>query len=84
MKKLRLFLVNVGLRSRLYPLVTPPMGPLYLAAWLRERFPLDIKILNQRVENQSYDEVVRMAVAFDADIIGLSAMTPYALSLIHI
>lgn len=78
LKKLRLFLVNVGLRSRLYPLVTPPMGPLYLAAWLRERFPLDIQIVNQRVENQSYDEIVRMAVDFQADIVGLSAMTPYA------
>ena len=78
MKKLRLFLANVGLRSRLYTLVTPPMGSLYIAAWLRERFPLDIKVVNQRVENDSCDEIARMAIDFDADIVGLGALTTHA------
>ena len=78
MKKLRLFLVNVGMRSRLYPLVSPPMGPLYLAAWLRDRFALDIQIVNQRVDNHSCEDIVRMATSFDADIVGLGVMTPHA------
>jgi len=81
LKKKRLFLVNVGLRSPLYPLVSPPMGPLYLAAWLRERFPLEIQIVNQRLDNQSFQEIARMAVAFEADIVGLSTMTPFAYAL---
>ncbi len=78
MKKTRLFLVNVGMRSTLYPLVSPPMGPLYLAAWLREKFPLEIKIVNERLENQSFGEIGRMAAAFESDIVGLSVMTPFA------
>lgn len=57
------------------------MGTLYLAAWLRERFPLDIQIVNQRLANQSFQEIVRMAVAFEADIVGLSVMTPNAYGL---
>ncbi len=71
-------MVNVGLRSTLYPLVSPPMGPLYIAAWLRDRFPLEIQIVNQRLDNPSFEQVARMAAAFDADIVGLSVMTPFA------
>lgn len=78
MNKLRLFLLNLGLRSHVYPFNSPPMGALYLAAWLRKRFPLDIKIVNQRVENLSYEKVVRIAVAFNADIVGITVMTPFA------
>ena len=78
MKKLRIFLVNVGLRSRLYPLATPPLGIMYIAAYLRERFPLEIKLVNQRVEDCSHDDIIRQIIDFDADIVGLGSMTPTA------
>ena len=78
MKKLRLLLINVGLRSLLYPLVSPPMGVMSLAAWLRSRLPLDIRIINQRLDNSNAHDLADAAASFDADIIGLSVMTPFA------
>lgn len=75
---LRIFLVNVGLRPPLYPLVTPPMGLLYLAAYLRSKFDAAIHILNQRLENCPPAEVVRQAREFNADVVGFSVMTTTA------
>jgi len=75
MKRLRLFLANVGRRTILYPFTTPPMGILYLAAYLRTKFDLDIKLVNQRAENYTEDEVARQAVAFQADVVGFGTLT---------
>jgi len=78
LKKIRLFLVNVGQRSHLYPLATPPLGCLYIAGYLRSKFSLDIQVINQRIEGCSFEEVARRAVDFGADIVGLGSMTPTA------
>lgn len=77
-RALRVFLVNVGLRRPLYPLATPPLGIMYLAAYLRERFNVEIKLLNQKVDNNSCQEIAQMAEAFQADVVGLGAITPTA------
>ena len=50
MKKLRVFLANIGVFRAGFPLVTPPMGLLYLAGYLRTKFDLEIQIVNQRTE----------------------------------
>jgi len=84
MKRIRLFLVNVGRRKVNYPQTTPPLGLMYLAAFLRDRFPLDIRILNQRLSNCSDDTVVREAIAFEADVVGLGVLTPFAYNLRNI
>ena len=42
--RLRMFLANIGHHRLLAPLVTPPMSILYLAAYLRTRFDLDIRV----------------------------------------
>ncbi len=76
MKPLRLFLANVATPTPTYPQVTPPMGILYLAAYLRTKFDMDIKLVNQRLEKFSMDELVRQAVEFDADVVGFSCLTP--------
>ena len=76
MKKLRLFLANIGLRSPLYQLTTPPMGLLYLAAYLRERLPLEIRVVNQRIEGCSNEALARMALDFEPDVVGLGCITP--------
>lgn len=78
MKRIRLFLANVGRRKVYYPQTTPPIGLLYLAAFLRDRFPLDIQVFNQRLSNCPNETVVREAIAFEADVIGLGALTPFA------
>ncbi|HEO70582.1 MAG TPA: B12-binding domain-containing radical SAM protein [Candidatus Hydrogenedentes bacterium] len=77
-KPLRIFLLNVGLRRPLYPLATPPMGLLYLAAYLREHFDVDVRILNQRVDNDSPESITKQVVEFGADVVGWSCFTTFA------
>jgi radical SAM superfamily enzyme YgiQ (UPF0313 family) len=77
-RKLRVYLANIGLRKPLYPLVTPPLGILYLAAYLRECFDVELKLLNQKLFNTSNEEIAREAIEFGADVVGLGAITPTA------
>lgn len=79
-RKTRLFLALVSPPNQ-YRHVTPPMGLLYLAAYLRERFPLDIKVVHQRIARCSSDDLARMAIDYDADIVGLGCLTPAAYAL---
>ncbi|MFA7692439.1 MAG: B12-binding domain-containing radical SAM protein [Candidatus Hydrogenedentes bacterium] len=76
MKKLRIFLANLGLRSPLFQLTTPPMGLLYLAAYVRDRFPVEIKIVNQRLEGCSNEALAQMALEYNGDITGFGCITP--------
>lgn len=78
MKRFRLFLVNVGKRQLEFPLVTPPLGIMYLAAYIRSTFDVDILLLNQKTDNCSNDQIIYKAVEFQADVIGLSVLTPTA------
>jgi anaerobic magnesium-protoporphyrin IX monomethyl ester cyclase len=75
MKRLRLFLANIGRRTATYYLVTPPMGLLYLAAYLRSKFELDIRLVNQRAEDLTTEEIVRKAAIFGADIVGFGCVS---------
>ncbi len=54
------------------------MGLLYLAAYLRERFPVEIRIINQRMEGCSNEALAKMAVDFNPDIVGFGCITPAA------
>ncbi len=78
MRQLRLFLVSLGLRNTDFPVITPPLGILALAAYLRTRFNLEIKVLDQRLGNTPCDEIARMAAEFKADIVGFGCLTPFA------
>jgi radical SAM superfamily enzyme YgiQ (UPF0313 family) len=77
-KRLRVFLANLGRHTVISPDSTPPIGILCLAAYLRSRLDLDFLLMDQRVENASVESVVRRAADFGADVVGLSLMTPYA------
>ncbi len=77
-RPLRLFLANVARRSTTYPLTTPPMGILYLAAYLRTKFDLKIKLINQKVENYTTQELAQEAIKFEPDVVGFTVMTPAA------
>ena len=59
MKPLRLILVNLGRRSGTFQLTTPPLGILYLAAYLRVRFDLQIQIIDQKVDNLNEERAKR-------------------------
>ncbi|MFP4445425.1 MAG: B12-binding domain-containing radical SAM protein [Desulfosudaceae bacterium] len=84
MKPFRMFLANVGKRQAEFPLVTPPLGIMSLAAHIRSRFDASIRLVNQKVENFSNEQLIRLAVDFEADVIGLSATTPTAHNLAHL
>lgn len=63
----------------MYPLVTPPMGLLFLSGYLRKHLPnLEIKVVNQRVENYTVEELVRIIEGFGPHIVGLSCSTIFA------
>lgn len=78
MKRLRIYLANIGFRRPLYPLATPPLGIMYLAAYLRERFNVNVKLCNQKLDNPSNRQVAQEAIEFDADVVGFGAITPTA------
>lgn len=78
MKRKKVLLVNLGFRTFTNLWVTPPMGLLVLAAYLRQRLPLEFRIVNQRLCNISNDEIIRQAVDFNADVVGFSALTTTA------
>lgn len=81
MSRLKILLINLGLRRPLYPLATPPMGILYLSAFLRQRLPVDIKLINQRLENCSVETLVKWAKEYEPNIVGLSTLTTFAYQL---
>jgi len=72
-KRLRVFLANLGRRTVRLPQSTPPIGILCLAAYLRSRLDLDLLLMDQRVENASVESVVRRAADFGVDVVGLPA-----------
>ncbi len=78
MKQFKLALINVGFRSPLYPLLTPPLGLLALAAYVRSQFNVNILLLNQRLNNASNKAIVQEIVAFSPDVVGLSCLTTSA------
>lgn len=76
-KKLRIFLAHISPPGK-FKLFTPPLGVLYLAAYLREKFSVEIRVVNQPMEGWSNKQLVEQIVDFGADIAGLGYMTPSA------
>lgn len=75
MMHLRFFAAALGHRTFRFPLITPPMGLLYLGALMREKFGADVRIVNQRLHNLSNDALVRQIISYDPHILALSAFT---------
>jgi len=81
MKRLRVVLASVGLRRPIFWMVSPPLGIMYLGAYLRSKFKADIHLINQKLHNISDDRLVQEIVNFDPDVVGLSAITASAQNL---
>ncbi|HOK08156.1 MAG TPA: radical SAM protein [Candidatus Hydrogenedens sp.] len=79
MKK-KIILINTGRRNSLYLFVSPPMGVMYLSAYLRKEFQnnIEIKLINQRVENYNEDQIIKIIYNYKPNIIGLSSFTTFA------
>jgi len=60
---------------------SPPLGLLYIAAWLRDRLSIEIRVVNQVAEGWSSERLAREIIAFEPDIVGLSYMTPSSYAL---
>ena len=78
MKRVRVFLARLGRVPSNYYAICPPLGILYIAAYAREKFDLDIRVFDQRVEDCPPQSVVAQAAAFGPEVIGLSAFTSAA------
>ena len=54
---------------------SPPLGLLYLAAYMRDRFPLEIVVIDQYLEEITAEQLLKKIVDFEPDIVGLSYAT---------
>ncbi|HON58857.1 MAG TPA: radical SAM protein [Smithella sp.] len=80
-KPLKILFANIGFRKPLHPLVSPPLGIMYLASYIRSKFDASILIINQKLHNEPNDSIINTAKDFAADIIGLSVMSTAAYNL---
>jgi radical SAM superfamily enzyme YgiQ (UPF0313 family) len=78
MRALKLLLVNVGKRSIGGYTSTPPLGILTLAAYVRGKLPVEVRLIDQRAEDLSPDGLAARAAAFNPDVIGLSSISMFA------
>ena len=51
---------------------------MYLAAYIRSKFDVDIMLINQKIDNCPNDRLIYKILDFNADVIGLSVSTPTA------
>lgn len=58
-----------------------PLGPMYLASYLRERHGCDVGMFDMQLKVRDSRPAVEKALAFRPDLIGVSGMTPDAPSL---
>ena len=73
------FLVAVGHPTLSLPDVSPPLGLLCLAGYLRREIPdVRLAVVDQRATRLSTDKIVRQALTFKPDVVGFSLMTPSA------
>lgn len=60
----------------MYPLVAPPMGIMYLASYLRREVDgLEIKLINQKLDNDTPEALTHEIYKFAPEIVGLSSST---------
>ncbi len=79
MKRTRLLLISLGQRTFSHPFCTPPMGVLYLAAYVRARCKrVDVEIIDQRVLNLPVEDVLQRIKSAAPDIVGYSTLTSFA------
>ena len=72
---MRVLLILAGSRT-CFKWVSPPLGILQLAGYLRNRLTnLEIRVVDQRATNYTIEEVVSRAAEFEPDVVGISCTT---------
>ncbi len=72
----RVLLVNVGRLAPSFYNVSPPVGVLYLAAQVRQSLAAQVRVVDQRGNDFTPAEVVRQALEFMPDVVGMRCLTP--------
>jgi anaerobic magnesium-protoporphyrin IX monomethyl ester cyclase len=76
MPKPKVLLAQLGRGNKTVPSLSTPLGLLYLAAHLRSKFAVDIRILDQRLHDTPHDRLIQEIIDFGPDIVGFGTMTP--------
>lgn len=77
LRRLRIFFASVGYRSfaQEHLDVSPPIGLLYLAAYTRAHYEVDLRVVDQRAEDITEDDLAKQMADFGPDIVGLGCVT---------
>ncbi len=82
---MKITLIHPPMLSMVDRRISPPLGILYLASYLREKLDVDIHIIDQNLnDNISVEYCIKQAIKSKADIYGISFGTPqyqYAVSI---
>ena len=72
---MRVLLILAGRRT-IFRWVSPPLGILQLAGYLRSQMKnLEIRVVDQRATDYTVEEVISRAVEFAPDVVGISCTT---------
>lgn len=77
-----LLIKSRSLNSKVYSW-TPPLGVLYLMAYLRDRMGADVRVLDLLHTHDPGKEIAETIRGFDPDLVGLSGLTCESLMLHH-
>lgn len=77
MRRWRIALVSVANRAA-FRNISPPLGLLYLAAYLRAHVDVEIRVWDQRTSTRAPADLVREIAGFEPDLAGLTCLTPSA------
>lgn len=72
---MRVLLIKAFRKTRSTKGVTPPLGIMYLASYLRKSGIDDVSIIDTRISASPYTEVERAIDVLKPDIVGISALT---------
>ncbi len=75
---MRILLVNVGRRAQFPQSISPPLGIMCLAAYLRSKFKAEICLIDQLLDNCLNHRLVKRISDFRPDVVGLSSIIPTA------
>ncbi len=75
-----IFITRLGVKRNYWTAFSQPLGILYMVSILRQNFPgqIEIKIIDQKLYNLSFDEVRNQIKEFNPDLVGFSCLSSEA------
>lgn len=72
---MRILLIKSGNTQARAPGITPPLGLMYIASYLREKRADDVRIFDTRLYKDSLDQISHIIRELRPDVVGISALT---------